>query len=165
MKKCIASAERDPAEEIRVDVPSADWHGDSYVEIDGLVTIMRAWLEGDVRRAYRQEGHEDAVLVLSWWDAEAGRQTTEVIWHDNDAARATGMGWSLAALPFAVDTTFAAPPAPLVALTNGPLRVADLDGSVDAADWIEAGHVLDASEVEYIRGLVLPESVRALAAG
>ena len=42
MKKCSASAERDPAEEIRVDVPSADWHGDSYVEIDGLVTIKGA---------------------------------------------------------------------------------------------------------------------------
>ena len=38
-----------------------------------------------------------------------------------------------------------------------PLRtVADLDGTVDAADWIRSGHVLDAHEVVYLRSLVLP---------
>lgn len=34
--------------------------------------------------------------------------------------------------------------------------VADLDGTVDAADWIRSGHVLDDNEVAYLRSLVLP---------
>lgn len=34
--------------------------------------------------------------------------------------------------------------------------VADLDGTVDAADWIQSGHVLDAQEVAYLRSLHLP---------
>jgi hypothetical protein len=34
--------------------------------------------------------------------------------------------------------------------------IADLDGTVDAADWIRSGHVLDDNEVAYLRSLVLP---------
>jgi len=37
-----------------------------------------------------------------------------------------------------------------------PATVASLDGTGDAADWISVGHVLDAHEVAYIRGLLLP---------
>ena len=40
------------------------------------------------------------------------------------------------------------------------MTVADLDGSVDEADWIQHGHVLDADEVAYLRSLVLPWTVR-----
>lgn len=36
------------------------------------------------------------------------------------------------------------------------MTVADLDGSDDAADWLEPGHVLDEYEVAWIRSLILP---------
>ncbi|ROR76029.1 hypothetical protein SAMN06295974_3825 [Plantibacter flavus] len=37
-----------------------------------------------------------------------------------------------------------------------PTTVGDLDGSPDAANWLSPGHVLDASEVAYLRSLRLP---------
>lgn len=37
--------------------------------------------------------------------------------------------------------------------------VADLDGTADAADWIQTGHVLDANEVAYLRTLLLPTPI------
>lgn len=37
--------------------------------------------------------------------------------------------------------------------------LADLDGTEDAADWMAPGHVLDADDVEFLRGLILPSSV------
>jgi hypothetical protein len=36
-----------------------------------------------------------------------------------------------------------------------PRTVADLDGTDDEASWITPGHVLDAHEVAYLRGLHL----------
>jgi hypothetical protein len=36
------------------------------------------------------------------------------------------------------------------------LTVAGLDGTADEADWITAGHTLDAHEVAYIRSLIIP---------
>ena len=35
--------------------------------------------------------------------------------------------------------------------------VASLDGTDDAAEWLAVGHVLDAYEVEFLRGLLLPD--------
>jgi hypothetical protein len=46
-----------------------------------------------------------------------------------------------------------------VAISAGQKTVASLDGSVDAADWITEGHVLDAHEVAYLRSLVIPGKV------
>lgn len=45
--------------------------------------------------------------------------------------------------------------------------IADLDGTVDEADWLVAGHVLDATEVEFIRTLRVPaeKSVRGCSCG
>lgn len=34
--------------------------------------------------------------------------------------------------------------------------VADLDGTVDEADWVQPGYVLDADDVEFIRSLRVP---------
>ncbi|MET0885671.1 MAG: hypothetical protein ABWX92_04400 [Mycetocola sp.] len=35
--------------------------------------------------------------------------------------------------------------------------VASLDGTVDEADWLSEGHVLDAYEVAYLRSLIVPK--------
>ncbi|WP_311245301.1 MULTISPECIES: hypothetical protein [unclassified Microbacterium] len=39
--------------------------------------------------------------------------------------------------------------------------VADLDGSDDEATWLQPGYVLEREDVDYIRSLVLPASVRS----
>ena len=42
------------------------------------------------------------------------------------------------------------------AVSERPMRIRDLDGTEDAASWIRSGHVLDDYEVEFLRGLVIP---------
>jgi hypothetical protein len=95
-------------EEIRVSVPSAEWSESesTYVDYDGIKTIMDAWVGKDVRRSYSQEGEDyDALIAMTWWDAEERRQMIDVLHYDPDAENAIGFGWSLYGLPFSVDVT------------------------------------------------------------
>lgn len=135
------------------EISSAEFQGNSYTDIEGLEALLGAWTGRNGGRAWEQDGDDDAVLVITYWDDELGRQVIEVTRFDTDAEAAIGYGWSLTGLPFNVDL----PAAPRG--ESRPVTLADLDGTVDAPDWIQTGHVLDASEVSYLRSLLLPEPV------
>lgn len=152
------------AEEIRIAVATAEWDqsGSSYVDLEGITKIMNAWASNDVRRTWRQEGDGyDAILLMTWWDGENNQQHVDVQHFDPDAENAVGRGWSLTGLPFAVDTTAPAP----AAVPSVPVVISDLDGTVDEADWIQPGHVLDDDEVRFLRSLVLPSALERAANG
>lgn len=139
--------------EIRVNVPSCEWDESesTYVDIEGITAIFSAWTRLDVRRSWVQVGEgSDALIALSWWDGKERAQKVDVLDFDQDAENAIGFGWSLTGLPFSV----ALEPA----TASLPVIVADLDGTVDAAAWIQPGYVLDRHDTEYLRGLVLPSA-------
>lgn len=136
-------------ERVTKDIATAEFQGTSFTDSDGLEALLGEWVARDGRRAWEQDGDDDAVLALSYYDDEPGHQVIAVIRFDTDAVEAVGYGWSLAGLPFDVDL----PPAPS---GDYAITVGDLDGTPDAADWIQAGHVLDACEVQYLKSLRLP---------
>ena len=137
-------------ETVSKEIASAECQGTSFTDIEGMEALLGEWVSRDRRRTWEQDGAEDAVLAISYWDDGQCRQVVTVTRFDTDADEAVGYGWSLFGLPFDVEL-------PAAPTTDGaPMTLADLDGSDDEADWLQAGHVLDGHEVEYLRTLHLP---------
>ena len=125
-------------ETIRTDIHVVQHEGTWYTDGTSLEKLLEEWAAGDPRRAVG--GDDD--LVLTYWDETEQVQKIDVRFNDVDVAHEIGLGWSLLSLPFTIEISRA---------------IEDLDDTDHAATWIQVGHVLDFHEVEYIRGLFLPE--------
>ncbi|WP_454116923.1 hypothetical protein [Microbacterium aurum] len=132
------------AETIALNYPSIDGLTQALAQGDVDADAIRALTEGAAERAVADHAGE-AVGIDAWGYSSLydGAPTVQI---DTTEDIGRVCVWLNDGLIYDGDPEYDEAP-------GRTHTIADLDGTDDAADWLTAGHVLDAQEVEWLRTL------------